>query len=264
MEYNAPPGSQDPNAPYVNGIPGVQKGSPVNANAVEYPQREILNVITAAGLTPTNNELDQLLQAIELIIQAAIPPAPEAPNVYEIGEIYGFRHPTLRPGFQLAYGGLLASADIVCPKLYEYLQTPAGQLLCVSETSWQSMLTTAGGVGGVWWYVLNTSAKTIRLPDVRGDYEEFAGYDGLAVGGWHKDAIREITGQISTPRGAFVTSSAVGALYGDTEVADWGTPGGSLRSTVLRFKASNTVPTANKNQPRAGGKLPCVYVGEIS
>jgi len=65
MEYNAPPGSQDPNAPYVNGIPGVQKGSPVNANAVEYPQREILAVIEAAGLTPTNNDLTQLLQAIQ-------------------------------------------------------------------------------------------------------------------------------------------------------------------------------------------------------
>lgn len=67
MEYNAPPGSQDPNAPYVNGIPGVQKGSPVNGHAVEYTQREILAVIEAAGLTPTNEELDQLLRAIRLL-----------------------------------------------------------------------------------------------------------------------------------------------------------------------------------------------------
>lgn len=67
MEYNAPPGSQDPNAPYVNGIPGVLKGSPVNGHAVEYTQREILAVIEAAGLTPTNEELDQLLRAIRLL-----------------------------------------------------------------------------------------------------------------------------------------------------------------------------------------------------
>lgn len=67
MKYNAPAGSKDPEAPYSNGIPGQVKGSPINANAVEYPQREIINVITAAGLTPTNDELDQLLRAIRLI-----------------------------------------------------------------------------------------------------------------------------------------------------------------------------------------------------
>lgn len=72
MQYNAPPGSQDPNAPYVNGIPGVQKGSPVNANAVEYPQREIVSAIEAAGLTPTNNDLTQLAQAIALPVKPVI------------------------------------------------------------------------------------------------------------------------------------------------------------------------------------------------
>ena len=75
MKYNAPPGSQDANASYVNGVPGVQKGSPVNAYAVEYTQREIVNVITSGGYTPTNDELDQLYKAILKIVGDKVPQA---------------------------------------------------------------------------------------------------------------------------------------------------------------------------------------------
>lgn len=35
--------------------------------AIEYPQREIINALVAAGLVPTNNDLTQLTQAIELL-----------------------------------------------------------------------------------------------------------------------------------------------------------------------------------------------------
>ena len=69
MQYTAPPGSTDPNASYVTGNAITKvKGSPVPAEAVEHPQREIVNVISEAGLTPSGNDLTQLYAAIVDII----------------------------------------------------------------------------------------------------------------------------------------------------------------------------------------------------
>ena len=71
MLYNPPSGSASPNAPYVgkNVAAGTQ-GSKVPPAAVENTQREIVNAITAAGLTPTNGDLTQLAQAIAKIAAA--------------------------------------------------------------------------------------------------------------------------------------------------------------------------------------------------
>ncbi len=65
MLYHAPTGSTDPNAPYVgkNVAAGIQ-GSKVPPGAVEMDQREIVNTIVEAGLTPTDTDLFQLLRAI--------------------------------------------------------------------------------------------------------------------------------------------------------------------------------------------------------
>ncbi|WP_443666858.1 hypothetical protein [Desulfovibrio sp.] len=48
MKYNPPAGSQDPDAKYVTGQPGKVRGSAVPAEAVEHPQREIVEVIRQA------------------------------------------------------------------------------------------------------------------------------------------------------------------------------------------------------------------------
>ncbi|TCR60929.1 hypothetical protein [Bosea sp. BK604] len=65
MEYVAPYGSLDPNAPYVNGNPSTgQMGSIPPAAAFEHPQREILALIAAAALTPAGADLSQLLRAV--------------------------------------------------------------------------------------------------------------------------------------------------------------------------------------------------------
>lgn len=67
MKYNQPyDQASNPNAPFVNGNPsaGVQ-GSIIPAGAVEYPQRELVNLIQAAGLTPDNGDLSQVVKAIQ-------------------------------------------------------------------------------------------------------------------------------------------------------------------------------------------------------
>lgn len=69
MKYVAPKGAIDPNAPYLDKDPQTgTSGSVVQAAAVEHPLREIVAAIEAAGLTPDENQLNQLAQAIEQIV----------------------------------------------------------------------------------------------------------------------------------------------------------------------------------------------------
>ena len=65
MKYNPPAGSQDPEAKYVTGQPGKVRGSAVPAEAVEHPQREIVEVIRQAGLEPSGDDLGQLWKALQ-------------------------------------------------------------------------------------------------------------------------------------------------------------------------------------------------------
>lgn len=72
MDYNAPYGSADPNAGFVDrNTPGAISGSRVPAAAIEMPQREIVTVIKNAGLTPIKTDPTQLDQAIDQKILAA-------------------------------------------------------------------------------------------------------------------------------------------------------------------------------------------------
>ena len=68
MKYVEPLNSSsypERNGSYVNANPATGvKGSTVPGEALEHPQREILNVIEAAGLTPNGADLTQLLQAL--------------------------------------------------------------------------------------------------------------------------------------------------------------------------------------------------------
>lgn len=64
MKYNQPIGAAE-GASYIDGNPGLGiEGSPVPAAAIEAAQREIVNVLVAAGLTPTLGDNTQLAAAI--------------------------------------------------------------------------------------------------------------------------------------------------------------------------------------------------------
>lgn len=73
MKYNAPIGAADPNDPYIDGNPGAGiEGAAVPAAALEHPMREIVKVITEAGITPDAGDLTQLYQAIVAIASSNI------------------------------------------------------------------------------------------------------------------------------------------------------------------------------------------------
>jgi hypothetical protein len=66
VQYNAPYGVSDPNAPYVNGNPTTgTMGSIPPAASIEFPQREIVGLIGACGFTPDNADLLQLAKAVQ-------------------------------------------------------------------------------------------------------------------------------------------------------------------------------------------------------
>ncbi|MBR0753520.1 hypothetical protein JQ604_15130 [Bradyrhizobium jicamae] len=67
MKYNQPYGVSDPNAPYINGNPSTgQAGSIPPAASIEYPQREIVNLLTDVNIAvPANSDLHQLAKAIQ-------------------------------------------------------------------------------------------------------------------------------------------------------------------------------------------------------
>lgn len=66
MKYNAPYGAPGANDPYINGNPATgTMGSIPPAASIEFPQREIVALITDSGLTPDNADLSQLAKAVQ-------------------------------------------------------------------------------------------------------------------------------------------------------------------------------------------------------
>ncbi|MEH2565312.1 hypothetical protein [Bradyrhizobium sp. AZCC 2289] len=67
MQYNQPYGVSDPNAAYINGNPATgTMGSIPPAASIEFPQREIVNLISDANLlAPDNADLRQLGKSIQ-------------------------------------------------------------------------------------------------------------------------------------------------------------------------------------------------------
>jgi hypothetical protein len=64
MQYEPPYGVTDPNASYINGNPAAGiAGSIPPAQAIENPQREIVNLITKGGYVPSDADLFQLTRA---------------------------------------------------------------------------------------------------------------------------------------------------------------------------------------------------------
>ena len=279
MQYHPPFGATDPDAPWLNGVPGQQRGSAVDAKAVEYPMREIVNVILAAGMTPTDENLAQLSAAVSKLIAESVPAlvAAELQDVrhYRVCGVYTDDDwLTAPPGFQPATGGVIQNAMTFCPRAWEYLQTAEGQQLRISESAWQAARAAApwNGVGGVKKFVQDTSAGTIRLPDLRGMYKEVAGYDGLDVAMTRGDAMREISGRLAgvgSSTASFTISSITGAFGVQNYISTpalTSMPGGQGQTQIsgnygALFKASNVVPTASRFRPASWGALACVYLG---
>lgn len=104
-----------------------------------------------------------------------------------ITEFKPFYEMVLPPGWRERNGETLTNADVDYPDLWAALTDTDSQFFWKAKTpaEWAALSSAAGGTGGVPYFAVDPVAKTIRLPDTRGDYEEHAGLDGLTFGGWH-------------------------------------------------------------------------------
>jgi len=141
MKYNPPVGGAA-NDPYITGDPaqGIE-GSAIPGEAVEVPQREIVNVITTAGLTPDAANNTQLASAIQSLIAAALSGVSKDKIIIENatfeasvtdGKPVYFDGPNSRFDEAVADGTTLNQAigiaDVTNAQVIAFGETPAGLL----------------------------------------------------------------------------------------------------------------------------------------
>jgi hypothetical protein len=116
MKYNVPYGLADEvtwgDTPYVNGDPSIGRaGSIPPAASIEYPQREIVNLIkgSAAAALPTNSDLSQLARGVQAGLNFAI--AAGTPNGISVN--LGVSPLIIHEGFVLWVRTIAANTDAV-------------------------------------------------------------------------------------------------------------------------------------------------------
>lgn len=242
MRYTAPPGSANPDARYVTGNPVTKvKGSPVPAEAVEYPQREIVHVIESAGLVPSNDDLTQLKLAILHLVGGLLPglatqsqPGLVMPDgttltvdahgrlsvivqqqMDPVGGIRLFEDEMPRPGYVECNAGVVTDFSTRYPQMAAYLETTWGQSRLVSSLAEYEALhtaiwhtnadgTTVGweGIGGVAKFWWDKTADTLKMPDLQDMFQAAAG-PSLGVGDADGDRGRRLYGEINPTQTRF-------------------------------------------------------------
>ena len=223
-------------------------------------QEEIVSVILEGGEELDKNNNKQLLFAIQLFIERLMPDGDLKP--LQVCDIDFFNRKTPPNGYVVANGALLANADALYPKLWAFLQKSENAWLLRTESQWQALIH-PDGVGGANAFVLDADAKTLRLPDIRGDYMAGAGWNGKVPGDSDGDAARILKGYAGY--GYYWYPHPPTAPFEFTAVAKNGFP---LEKVVddhdmiaIYLNSALSTPTDTRNHPATIYQLPCVYVG---
>lgn len=281
MKYVPPLGSVDSDAAYQNGNPSAGvPGSIVPAAAIEHPQRELLHVILKAGLTPDENTLTQLYEAIVKIVGVEVPLA----SVMEAGLV------KIGDGLQIGEDGTLSvkSSDLLedwrkswigVPRYWRSTVLPDDHCWAngdfISFSNWPELhaVYEAGGLEGMllgWdateeeqaanlgkWRPDSSIPTGLYTPALSGQFFRnwTPGIDEGA-GQWHRDEIRNITGTVDTGTGIFGATGAFSIVTSAKE----NTSAGSYNSD-FKFDASFVVPTGPQNVPPHVWQPVILYLG---
>lgn len=284
MKYVPPLGSVDPDAAYQNGNPSAGiPGSIVPAAAIEHPQRELLHVILKAGLTPDENTLTQLYEAIVKIVGVEVPLA----SVMEAGLV------KIGDGLQIGEDGTLSvkSSDLLedwrkswigVPRYWRSTVLPDDHCWAngdfISFSNWPELhaVYEAGGLEGMllgWdateeeqaanlgkWRPDSSIPTGLYTPALSGQFFRNWGQGAeVQAGAWGRDEIRNITGTA----GRFKTnggSTIEGALYSTGESGGSHDADGKGPTTVA-LDASRVVPTGPENVPPHVWQPLMIYLG---
>ena len=301
MKYTSPPGSADPNAPYVTGNPVTKvKGSPVPAEAIEYPQRELDHLISFAGMTSSNDDLQQVRKAIAMLIESAAPglatllqPGLVMPDgttltvdaqgklsvivqqqMDPVGGIRFFEDAMPRPGYVECNAGIVTNFSTTYPQMAAYLETPYGQSRLVTLAQYEALHVATwatladgtkvgwNGIGGVAKFYWDKTADTLKMPDLQDMFRGAAG-PALGVGGVQGDQARSVTGYFSLDS-LFQFNLSGGAF----KLVTGGTTGASATQygrtmySNLEMSTARVGPTGPTNAPRRWGALACCWLGQ--
>lgn len=260
MKYQPPvnsmPTDADPEPVYVDGNPqAAVKGSIPPAKAVEHPMREVVNVIKAAGLTPDESDLSQLLQAIKLIaagagaVTAVFAFNPVYPDVLSNGGVMSVAasngQVTLATGQQWVHrGGVLYDSSS--------LSAAARTLATVPSKTYHMRWRYNGGAPTLALYdladgIYNPGAK----PETHADFD--TGYDDMLIA-------RVVTNAANTPTVTALLnrSRLLGEVLSEGEVTEGPASNTAERTAALAWNWSRKpqvgiYPTAIDTAPRLGG-----------
>lgn len=258
MKYVPPLGSADPNASYQDGNPeaGIL-GSIVPAAAIERPQREILNVLTAAGLTPSDTDLTQLLAAIRKIIGIQNAEL-ERLRLSMIGVPRYWRSTTLPENHVWANGDLALFSD--WPELKKVYDGGGfnGMLLAYNANA----ATIAANLGR--WRPNAANPTGLFVPNLSDQF--FRAWTGAGnAGGYNAPGVPDVIGSYGQdgngsnenaitwgPQGAFSRGALTvsGEIAGNTNYMTFA----ASRSNKI-YGASSTVMPSSVNIPA------CIYLG---
>ena len=283
MKYVPPLGSVDPDAAYQNGNPSAGiPGSIVPAAAIEHPQRELLHVILKAGLTPDEDTLTQLYEAIVKIVGVEVPLA----SVMEAGLV------KIGDGLQIGEDGTLSvkSSDLLedwrkswigVPRYWRSTVLPDDHCWAngdfISFSNWPELhaVYEAGGLEGMllgWdateeeqaanlgkWRPDSSIPTGLYTPALSGQFFRNWGQESdKKAGEWGRDEIRNITGEHS-PLGSYSVISGAFQQKGATAANYASTSSGS--HIAEQFDASNVVPTGPQNVPQHVWQPAILYLG---
>ena len=285
MKYVPPLGSVDPDAAYQNGNPSAGiPGSIVPAAAIEHPQRELLHVILKAGLTPDEDTLTQLYEAIVKIVGVEVPLA----SVMEAGLV------KIGDGLQIGEDGTLSvkSSDLLedwrkswigVPRYWRSTVLPDDYCWAngdfISFSNWPELhaVYEAGGLEGMllgWdateeeqaanlgkWRPDSSIPTGLYTPALSGQFFRNWGPNVGNAGSWGQDAIRNIIGtaglfkSLSNNENRFSGALTLLETTGGSNDSDGSGP------AALSFDASLVVPTGPQNVPQHIWQPVMLYLG---
>lgn len=237
-------------------------------------QEELAAIVEDTGMELDKADNSQVLTAINSKIEEAIR---IASITGYFGEFRNFYEQTPLSGWAVRNGALLSNVSVSYPALLAELQKPENAWKCITEAAWQTLVNTEpfNGEGGAAFFVVDTSADTIRLPDTRNMIMTDSG-TFIAPGEAQGDAVRPATGALgssilstSGASGYFGTRNAPvneGVLQpvGTTTDNRYYTPSGSNTTSQpygITFDISRAMTVASEVRSKRFGGLGCVYIG---
>jgi hypothetical protein len=141
------------------------------------------------------------------------------------------------------------------------MQTAENAWKLKTLAQWQTLNNAApfSGVGGAPYFVLDVSAKTIKLPDTRNMVMTDAG-TLISVGASQGDASQNISG--SFPSGGRPAGNSGAFTVSQEQIVNMtASLSGSEAYMTITLNAANQIRTATETRPKRFGGLGCVYIG---